>query len=153
YEIYIMNADGTNPRRVTQTPSALEDDPQWSPDGKMLLYTVYTSPDSPDGQAFDVFVINVDGTGTKQLLFGLYDKRSPSWSPDGTTVAMVRRPGFFNVRTDRLNVWSMKVDGTQQRQLTFNASNDALVPRWSPDGTMLTYSLQIGLTNELHIVG
>ncbi len=66
-DVMVMNADGSNQRLVTAgTPTTSEYFPVWSPDGTMITYTGNTL----DRTNFDVYVINVDGTGVRQLTFG-----------------------------------------------------------------------------------
>ncbi len=66
-DVMVMNADGSNPRLVTTNTAATNEYfPVWSPDGTMISYTGNTL--NPEN--FDVYVINVDGTGVRQLTFG-----------------------------------------------------------------------------------
>ncbi len=66
-DIFVMNADGSNPRLVTTNTAATNEYfPVWSPDGTMITYTGNTLNTSN----FDVYVINVDGTGVRQVTFG-----------------------------------------------------------------------------------
>jgi len=57
----------------------------WSPDGQQLLYSAEIAP----GGAIDLFVINADGTGLRQLTRDKYAQLMPAWSPDGRTIAYV----------------------------------------------------------------
>ncbi|MGC8826705.1 MAG: hypothetical protein ACP5TV_06855 [Anaerolineae bacterium] len=84
FEIYIMKADGTEMRQVTEHPKGCGGDnkaPVWSPDGKQLAYY---STDRFGAGGFDIFVINVDGTGERALTHGVTDLnaggRDPDWS-------------------------------------------------------------------------
>ena len=56
WDIYTVNADGSDLVKITNDPSA-EMDPAWSPDGTRIAYT----RDSKDGDA--IYVMNADGTG------------------------------------------------------------------------------------------
>ncbi|MGC8838192.1 MAG: hypothetical protein ACP5UM_07230 [Anaerolineae bacterium] len=85
FEIYIMKADGTDMRQVTQHPGGCggyNKSPSWSPDGRQL---VYYSTDRFGPGGFDIFVINVDGSGETALTRGVTELnaggRSPDWSP------------------------------------------------------------------------
>jgi Tol biopolymer transport system component len=150
-ELYVMNVDGTDQRRLTNTAGD-EDNPQWSPDGARIAYTVFTGL-TLIGPDYNIFIMNADGSGVRELLAGPFDKRSPGWSPDGTSITFVRRAGPFNDHAERINVWTISADGSQPRRLTFITSSDAYVPRWSPDGTMLSYSVLVGGKDQLHIIG
>lgn len=85
FEIYVMKADGTDMRQVTEHPKGcggMNKTPSWSPDGKRL---VYYSTDRFGPGGFDIFVIQVDGTGETALTHGATDLyaggRDPDWSP------------------------------------------------------------------------
>jgi dipeptidyl aminopeptidase/acylaminoacyl peptidase len=77
----------------------------------------------------------------------------PRLSPDGGTVA------FVSVRIDkdaneyRSNIWVVPVDGSAPpRQLTFGSRRDG-DPRWSPDGTQLSFtSNRVGDTMQLYVM-
>ena len=55
-----MEADGSNPRNLTNTPKAEEDDPVWLPDGRILFLT------DRDGN-WELYAMNLDGTGLTNL--------------------------------------------------------------------------------------
>ena len=85
FEIYVMKADGTEMRQVTEHPlscAGSNKSPSWSPDGKQL---VYYSLHRFEGSSFDIFIINVDGSGETPLTHGMTDinagGRDPDWSP------------------------------------------------------------------------
>ena len=80
-DIYIINVDGTNPRKVT---TSLADDysPAWSPDGKMIAFTSKRRGDA------DIFLLNLSTATAKQLtLNSPSNDEHPAWSPDGKTIA------------------------------------------------------------------
>jgi len=86
FEIYIVKADGTEMRQVTKHPLSCAGDnkyPSWSPDGKQL---VYYSEHRFEGSTFDVFVINVDGTGETALTHGKTNLQHGGCSPDWSRV-------------------------------------------------------------------
>ena len=78
WEIWIMNADGTDKRQLT---SGLGDktDASFSPDGQWIVY----SGDSPTMEFANLFVVSMSGgEPTRVTYFNGYDG-APSWSPDG----------------------------------------------------------------------
>lgn len=79
-ELFVMKADGTDERQVTQLGGA-NFCPYFFPDGKRLIFC--SNHHDPDGREFDLFMVNVDGTGLEQITFtGEFDG-FPMFSPDG----------------------------------------------------------------------
>jgi Tol biopolymer transport system component len=81
WEIYVMNADGSNPIRLTESTDAGEDYPAWSPDGRQIAFI-----SNRDGQP-DIYIMNADGSNVTRLTKSSIIKSNPSWSPDGTKIA------------------------------------------------------------------
>ena len=76
YEIFVMNADGTDVRQLTDN-SGMDGIPTWSPDGKRIAF------DSEWDGGSQIFVMNADGTNVHQLTNNDHRDWDPSWSPDG----------------------------------------------------------------------
>ena len=83
-DICIRDADGKNERHLTNNPFALNGWPNWSPDGKQVIFS------SKLNDIFQLFLINNDGTGLKQLIKSPYDDRRAKWSKDGRRIAFDR---------------------------------------------------------------
>ena len=90
-----------------------------------------TTPDNPEGDA-EIFVMNPDGTGVKQLTFNAAGDFEPAWSLDGKKIA------FTSNRDGNQEVYTMMADGTGQRNRTHNPADDS-EPAWSPDGTQIAF--------------
>jgi Tol biopolymer transport system component len=88
--IWIMNADGSNKRKVTverKLPgdSRLNYEPDFSPGGYRI---VFERGFGQRNSAYDLYAINVDGTGPKPVFYGSTEHpRDPAWSPEGTRIA------------------------------------------------------------------
>jgi TolB protein len=139
YDIYVMNADGTNFKNLTNTPES-EWVPAWSPDGEQLAFSSDRDGDS------EIYVMNRDGSHLVQLTKNSgYDGR-PRWSIDGTR---------FAFETDRdggdWDIYTMNTDGTDPSPITNNVSND-ISESWSPDGNWLVYVSNSDGDNEIFII-
>ena len=80
-EVFVMDADGSNVRQVTDFGGA-SFAPYWHPDGERIIFS--SNMHNPDGRNFDLFLINLDGTGLEQVTFTDVFDGFPMFSPDGT---------------------------------------------------------------------
>lgn len=95
-DIYVMNADGTDQRRLLNSVTMSGWDPSWSPDGSKIAFT-----GNIGGGNYEIFVIGGDGSGLVNLTdnyvgppdYTRIDDEEPAWSPDGTRIAFIRRVG------------------------------------------------------------
>jgi Tol biopolymer transport system component len=78
-ELFVMDREGTA-RQVTKLGGA-NFAPSWTPDGKRLIFA--SNHHNPRGRNFDIFMINVDGTGLEQITFNDTFDGFPMFSPDG----------------------------------------------------------------------
>jgi Tol biopolymer transport system component len=100
--------------------------PVWSPDGNSLAF------ESDLAGNWDIWMVNRDGTGLKQITHDSSNERFPSWSPDGARLA------YASDRNGNWDIWSMKLDGADVRQLTQYNGLD-IAPVWSPDGKRIAF--------------
>lgn len=143
-DIWAMNADGTQQVNLTRSPMVYEFWPQWSPDGRRLLFTrtefELSSSGGSTGISKRLMLANADGSGASPLRESdpNYDDDVAAWSPDGKQIAF----SAFNVRHDNFFenflLFLIDVDGSNLRQITKGGSQR--FPAWSPDGRSLFYS-------------
>jgi TolB protein len=84
-DLWVMDADGSNPRRVLSNGKA-NFGPWFTPDGKRLLFS--SNMDDPKGRSFDLYLVGLDGTGLERVTFFSTEDRDdfdgfPMISPDG----------------------------------------------------------------------
>ncbi|MBC7810939.1 MAG: PD40 domain-containing protein, partial [Burkholderiales bacterium] len=79
WEIYVMEIDGSNVRRLTSN-RADDRDPAWSPDGTQIAFV-----SARDG-FLEVYVTDTAGSALRQLTDSSENKRKPVWSPDGSYI-------------------------------------------------------------------
>ena len=79
-EIWVMNADGSNKRQVTNNGKA-NFGPYFVPDGKRIIFA--SNMDDPRQRNFDLYKINVDGSGLERITFNDTFDGFPMFSPDG----------------------------------------------------------------------
>lgn len=125
FEIYIMNADRSEQKRLTNHPA---DDiiPQWSPDGTRIAFI-----SSRDGNE-EIYIMNADGTQLVNLTNNPAQDKAMAWSPEGTRIA------FESDRDNHSNIFLMNADGSDLIKLT-NSPID-LGATWSPDSKRIAFS-------------
>lgn len=89
-DIYIMNADGTNQRRLTDNGAA-NFAPFPHPNGRQILFS--SNMHDPSGRDFDLYLINVDGTGLERVTTSPEFDGFPMFSPDGTMLVFASNRG------------------------------------------------------------
>ena len=79
-EIYIMDADGSNQRQLTQLGGA-NYAPYWHPSGEKIVFS--SNHHDPDGRDFEIYMINLDGSGLTRITYSEGFDGFPVFSPDG----------------------------------------------------------------------
>ena len=82
FEVWVMNADGSNKRQVTKL-NAASFAPFFTPDGKRIIFCTNYFATDPRKRNFDLAVINIDGTGLERVTFNETFDGFPMFSPDG----------------------------------------------------------------------
>jgi len=123
--------------------------PSWSPDGKQLVFTGYV------GGWSDLFTVNVDGSGLKQLTADRYAELHPAWSPDGKTIAFTtdRGPGtdFDLLRAGNFRIGVYDLASGDVRVLDHMDHGKNINPAWSPDGKSLVFVSDRSGVSDLYL--
>jgi Tol biopolymer transport system component len=121
--IFVMSADGTGTRRLTDTDQG-DEHPWWSVDGRRIIF-------SREGA---LFTVPARGGKARRVGRGLGNAGDPAYSPDGKLIAYdYRKPGFKN-----REIYVMNADGTGIRAVTALDGSNGL-PAWSTDGKTLAF--------------
>ncbi len=112
------------------------DDPQLSPDGKTVAFTVQTVDMANNTKPSAIYTIPVNG-GTPQRLTNEGNTNArPRWTPDSKRIL------FLSDRKDGSQVWSMNADGTDPKQIT-NIPTGADGQTISPDGKLILFTSDV----------
>ena len=100
----------------------------WTPDGRIVYNSRASGVD-------DVWIINADGSGPKQLTADTGFNLPSTVTPDGRYIV------FATLRNEQLNIWRMDLDGGNQKQLT-NGNIGTYHPSVTPDSQWLIYTVE-----------
>jgi TolB protein len=124
--VWTIEVDGSEARMLT-AEGEFNADPYWSPDGRDILVH------GRRGTQNDIYRMGSDGSNLRPIVLTPAAESNPVVSPDGTRLLCVTN------QAGRLDLQVMDVDGSHPVLLTTDPSRDHLVPKWSLDGTRITY--------------
>lgn len=133
-DIWVMDADGTNPKNLTAGSPQFDGDPTWSPGGGRIAFT-----STRDGNA-EIYLMNPKGAGLLNITNSPGDDFDPTWSPDGELVA------FVSNRDRNFEIYETN-DRFLLKRLTHDSGLDAF-PAWSPDGRWIAFTTDRGDTGN-----
>jgi TolB protein len=154
-DIYTMNVDGTDVRRLTTTVG-YDGGPWWSPDGTKIVYRAHHPKDSAELAQYqallaqglirpskvELFVMNADGSGQRQVTALGGANFGPSWSPDGTQIVFSSNfaaPRSGNFELYLVNASDSLAGPDRLEQVTFNSAFDGF-PIFHPNGRQLLWA-------------
>jgi Tol biopolymer transport system component len=134
FDLWVIDADGTGLRQLTDTDDVWEGVPSWSPDGRHLSYSHSLGGVDEGGQ---IRVLDVDDPDAKQATVAdLGDW--PSWSPDG---AVILYSGDADGTTA---LFTVPAGGGEATMLNTDGPPGASEASWSPDGSQIAFVASSG---------
>ena len=110
-------------------------EPQISPDGKWVAYTVATPDMDANRNVTNIWLVSTAGGAPTQLTQSGHDS-SPVWSPDGSTIA------FLSSRSGEAQVYLLSLEGGEAQRLTKLSTGAGLV-KWSPGGKTIAFTSSV----------
>lgn len=138
FEIWLMDWDGANQRRITHH-NALSILPSWSPDNERMVYTSFV------GGTSDMYIINRRGGGRMRLASGLALNTSATFSPVSSDIA------FVGSERGNPDIYLIRDNGGNIRRLTTTGSIES-TPEWSPNGRQIAFTSGRSGTPQIYVM-
>jgi TolB protein len=130
--LYIVNLESGISRQVgDQQWGFVELD--WSPASNQIVFSASATGSITNSQ---IYVINTDGSGFRQLTSPPTQYSHPRWSPDGTRITFASNHDVYG--ESGADIYIMNADGSNVTRLTDHPAVD-FTPAWSPDGTRIAF--------------
>jgi Tol biopolymer transport system component len=124
-EIWVSDADGSNPSAVTAFGGPVTGSPEWSPDGRFIAFD-----SRPEGRS-NIYVMRPDGTELRRVSTGVSDSSIPIWSIDGKWL-------YFAGKVDGADrIFKIPVEGGEATRITKGEGTNLRV---SYDGRRIYYT-------------
>jgi len=136
-ELYLMNADGSNQNRLTNSPNT-DEHPDWSRNDEIVF-----------SSSSELFIIGVDGSNLRAISTddgataqtGIF----PSWAPNATQIV------FTSEQDGNREIYVVNADGSGLTNLT-NSSVEDMQPAWSPDGNRIVFVSDRDGNREIYVM-
>ena len=166
YEIALVNVDGTERRRLTET-ARFDGYPAWSPDGAHVAFAATTYPEGdsptelsmryfPEAKTFVTTQLAIMAVETSELRWLDSTSRvalhAPVWSPDGQLLAFIAFEG--EDYSDDRALYTIGVDGAELSKVSelSKSRKTTAAPTWSPDGEKLAFAAVEGEEAGIYVV-
>lgn len=147
WDLWVVDVDGSNPQNVTRDPELYEESPEWSPDGRYIVYDARTNIDGSSA----LYVLNVE-TGEKRLLRGgesnnveaIWVPGSPGEASEDASLSVTDKLALQTIGfIYEGGIWAIQADGSNSQRLTDPTQvGNALAFAWSPDGSRIAMIAQ-----------
>ena len=113
-DIWVAEADGSNPQQLTHGPGVNQGSPSWSPDGRRIAFDA--QGDDPKDSHTHLWMIDADGGAPRRLTPEAGDQVVPTWSHDGRWIY------YSWWQADTRDIWRRLADGGAPERLTHGAA-------------------------------
>jgi Tol biopolymer transport system component len=128
YDIFIIDAfSGQNIRQVTCDETTDEITPNFSPDGRFLVFSKISKDEKVSSE---IVMADLEKGLFTYITHGLF----PKFSPDGKKICFQR-----DVGKEKQSIWTVEVNGTKETEVVYNETFSAMMPVWSSDGEKIVY--------------
>lgn len=164
FDLWTMKEDGSNRLRLTSM-KGWDGSPRWSPDGSKIVF-VGERNNAEGHKSFEIFIMNSDGSGVKQLTnseswgpeatgdTGGHEEpvrwnSCPTFSPDGTKILFASNRGGDYARPV---LYIMNLDGSDQRKFGFPFEIDGTDADWSPVTNRIVFCRGTAAKGEIWVM-
>ena len=140
--VFVIPADGGTARQITKgdwNHSA----PDFSSDGKWVLFTSYRMPDSEGAfRRSHIYAANVETGDVKQLTSGAGSNNGPIVSPDGRTIAYIHADSTDHSAWAESKLWMMSADGSNAHAVSGKLDRPISGVTWAPDNSGVYFNVE-----------
>jgi len=129
-DLYVVDFR-TQERRALTNDHFRDQDPDWSPDGRTIVFASDRTVFGPDGYT-NLFRIDVETGEVRYLTYGAWNDQDPRWSPDGSRIVF---------SSDRGGIYDLyAIDGAGNGRRLTSMTGGAFDPEWLPDGSGVVFA-------------
>lgn len=150
YELWVMDNDGANQRRLTYNDAA-DGHADFAPDSRRIVFASWR-----DGNE-EIYIMDIETGNTRRLTDNPASDNDPDWSPDGATIAFKSTMAYSDGTDDEFldpdyEIFTMDTLGNNLMRITNDSLSDH-DPDFSPDGTKLAFlRVHEDMTNDVWIM-